>query len=83
MRRRRRLNMAMRAGAVYDALRTANLPEDRARAAAEEIAAVNRDQVDLRGEFAVVKWMLGTLIVLIGGLDAVNFKFSINHAFFH
>jgi hypothetical protein len=75
--------MAMRAGAVYDALRTANVPEDQARAAAEEIATVNKDQVDLRGDFAVVKWMLGTLIVLIGGLYAVIFTFSINHASFH
>jgi hypothetical protein len=82
--------MAMRAGAVCDALGTANVPEDQARAAAEEIAAVNKDQVDLRGEFAslrgefsTVKWMLGTLIVLIGGLYAVIFTFSINHASFH
>jgi hypothetical protein len=75
--------MAMRAAAVYDALRTANVLEDQARAAPEEIAAVNRDHVDLRGEFAIVKWMFGTLIVLIGGLYAVIFTFSINHASFH
>jgi hypothetical protein len=66
----------------------AKRPEDQARAAAEEIAAVNKDQVDLRGEFAslrgefsTVKWMLGTLVVLIGGLYAVIFGFAINHAF--
>ena len=74
--------MAMRAGAVYDALRTANVPEDQARAAAEEIAMVNKDQVDLRGEFAVMKWMLGTIVALQLGTLGTIVAFAINHATF-
>ena len=30
-----------------------------------------------------MKWMFGTLIVLIGRLYAVIFKFALNHASFH
>jgi hypothetical protein len=75
--------MAMRAGAVYDALREANVSEDKARAAAEEIATVNKDQVDLKGEFAVMKWMLGTIVALQLGTLGTIVAFAINHATFH
>ena len=74
--------MAMRAGAVYDALRAANVPDDQARAAAEEIAMVNKDQVDLRGEFGIMKWMLGTIVALQLGTLGTIVAFAINHATF-
>jgi hypothetical protein len=74
--------MAMRrAGAVHDALGTANVREDQTRAAAEEID-LRGEFASLRGEFSTVKWMLGTLIVMVGGLYVVMFGFAINHASF-
>ena len=74
--------MAMRAGAVYDALRAANVPDDEARAAAKEIAGVNRGQVDLRGEFGIMKWMLGAIVALQLGTLSTIVAFAINHATF-
>lgn len=72
--------MAMMAGCLYDALVAAGTPAERAWAAAEEIATVNQEQVDLRGEFKdirgrfnVLKWMLGTTIALqIGRLERLS-----------
>ena len=78
--------MAMMAGSLYDALVSAGTPPEKARAAAEEIAIVNKEQVDLRGEFKdirgelnVVKWMLGTMIALQLGTVGTIVAFAMNH----
>jgi hypothetical protein len=71
--------MAVMLASLYDALKAANVPDDKARQAAEEvadfrseIAAVKGEIAAVKGEIAVLKWMVGvniTLTVLVlGGL---------------
>jgi hypothetical protein len=52
-------------GALYDALLLAKVPEAEARKAAEEVATYDRDMNLIRTEFAIVKWMLGTVLVVV------------------
>jgi hypothetical protein len=52
--------MALMMANLYRALRTANVPEDEAREAAEEIAGFE----SMRGELQVLKWMVGFNLVL-------------------
>ena len=51
---------------VYSAFRTAGVPEEEARKAAEALSAENlatkNDIADLKRELTVVKWMLGIVI---------------------
>lgn len=51
---------------VYSAFRTAGVPEEEARKAAEALSAENlatkNDIADVKRELAVVKWMLGIVI---------------------
>ena len=51
---------------VYSAFRTAGVPEEEARKAAEALSAeslaTKNDIVDVKRELAVVKWMLGVVI---------------------
>jgi hypothetical protein len=42
--------MALMLGQLYDALRAANVPEDKARAAAEEVTSYRGGLANLRGE---------------------------------
>lgn len=56
--------MALRMGALYDALLSGNVPEEKARQAAEELAGFDRDMANLRSELTPLKWMVGTNIVL-------------------
>jgi hypothetical protein len=67
--------MPLRMGSLYDALLAAHVPEDQARKASEEVAGFDRDAIALRGEMAalrsemaVIKWMLGTNILLTVGV---------------
>lgn len=64
--------MAVMMGSLYDALRDANVGEDKARKAVEEVADFKGDIATLKGELQVLKWMVGaniTLTVLVlGGL---------------
>jgi len=60
------MTMATMISEVYDALLAAGAPEDKARKAAEAIAGyenrfsrIDNDLTALRGEMALVKWMLG------------------------
>lgn len=54
---------------VYDAFRSAGVPEDKARAAAEALSegqlATKTDIVKLEKELLVIKWMLGSVIVAV------------------
>jgi hypothetical protein len=44
---------------TYDALVAAGAPEDKARAAAEELAAYETRFSKIETDLAVIKWMLG------------------------
>jgi hypothetical protein len=50
---------------VYDALRSAGVPEDKARRAAEAIASYDPLLAALRTDLLVVKWQVAALLVLI------------------
>ncbi|WP_036263501.1 hypothetical protein [Methylocapsa aurea] len=54
---------------VYDAFRSAGVPEDKARAPAEALSedqlATKADIVKLGKELLVIKWMLGLVVVVI------------------
>ena len=51
---------------VYSAFRTAGVPEEEARKAAEALSAENlatkNDIADVKRELTIVKWMLGIVI---------------------
>jgi hypothetical protein len=58
--------MALRMGALYDALRTApGITEDAARLAAEEVANYDNKIAHIETDLMVVKWMLGAVLALI------------------
>jgi hypothetical protein len=63
--------MAIMLSKLYAALRAANVPESAAREAAEEIAGYENRFVRLESDMAVLKWMVGTNIVITA---AVFFK---------
>ena len=50
--------MALMMGKLYTALRSANVPEDRAREAAEEVAAFDHDLADVKSTQRLHSWML-------------------------
>jgi hypothetical protein len=56
--------MALMLSRLYDALRLANVPEDKARAAAEEVATYEQ----VKGDTHLLKWMVGVLIALVLGV---------------
>jgi phage shock protein A len=56
--------MAIMLSKLYAALRAANAPESAAREAAEEIAGYENRFARLEGDMAVLKWMVGTNIVI-------------------
>jgi hypothetical protein len=51
-------------GQLYAALRSANVPADQARAAAEEVAGFDIRISRIERDLLVIKWMLGTLTAL-------------------
>ena len=54
--------MALMMGALYDALRSANVDHDRSRKAAEEVADFQKQIGDLKSDMAALKWMMGFLL---------------------
>ncbi len=61
--------MALMVGSLYDALRSANVDDDKARRAAEDVADFQKQTNDLKvdiaavkGDLALVKWMLGFVL---------------------
>jgi len=54
---------------TYDAFIAAGTPEEKARAAAEELAAYEARFVKIEQDLAVIKWMLG--VTLAGVLSLV------------
>lgn len=56
--------MALMMSQLFDALRLAGAPEDRARAAAEEVAAYENRLANVETKLAVLTWMVGANIAL-------------------
>ncbi|KAB0675729.1 integrase [Aureimonas leprariae] len=67
--------MALMVGALYDALRSANVDDDKARRAAEEVAdfqkqiatvdaSVGRLEQKAEGRFTLLQWMLGVNLAI-------------------
>lgn len=63
--------MALQLGALRDALIEAGASGEKAAAAAEEIAAYERDMSDLRSDVRLIKWSQG---IIIGGILAILVK---------
>jgi len=53
---------------TYDAFIAAGTPEDKARAAAEELAAYEARFVKIEQDLAVLKWMVGVVIAGVASL---------------
>lgn len=50
--------MALMMSSLYDALRAANVDDERARKAADEVANYDNQISDLRSDVKLLKWML-------------------------
>ena len=73
--------MALRMGALYDALRTAQgISEDDARRAAEEVANYDNRMARIEASLDLLRWMVGALITLVlmnlGGTLAVLYRMA-------
>jgi hypothetical protein len=73
--------MALMLGQLYDALRAGNVPDDKARAAAEEVANYEGEIGKLRLELGEVKadvrllkWMTGFVLELTIGTFALQWQ---------
>jgi hypothetical protein len=53
---------------TYDALLAAGAPEEKARAAAEELAGYKSRFAKIETELAVLKWMVGVVIAGVASL---------------
>ena len=53
---------------TYDALVSAGAPEEKARAAAEELAAYETRFAKIEQDLAIIKWMLGFVIAGVASL---------------
>ena len=60
--------MAMMLGRLYQALRTAGVPDDQAREAAEEVADFEKQLADLRSDVRLIKWITGTTLAAVVAL---------------
>ena len=77
--------MALMLGQRYDALRAGNVPDDKARAAAEEVANYEGELTKLRlemgermgrveNELRLHRWMIGFLIAVVLGVFALQWQ---------
>jgi hypothetical protein len=77
--------MALMLGQLYDALRAGNIPDDKARAAAEEVANYEGELSKLRLEMSerfshveseqrIHRWMIGVVIALVLGVFALQWQ---------
>ncbi len=57
--------MSMMISEVYDALKDAGASEDKARKAAEAIAAYENRFNRIEQDLAIVKWMLGFVLAMV------------------
>ena len=57
--------MALMLSRLYAALKLANIPDDVAQSAAEEVAGYENAIAELKSDMKVIKWTQATLIVLV------------------
>ena len=81
--------MALMLGQLYDALRAGNVPDDKARAAAEEVANYEGERASVQAvvwkwanglnrveaEVRLLKWMIGFLIASSSVCSRCNGRF--------
>ncbi len=67
--------MSLMLSKTYEAFRAAGAPEDKAQAAAEEIATYERDISEIKGDVRLVKWMV-VLILVVEALPYLKTVFS-------
>lgn len=63
--------MALMLGKLYDALRAANVPDDKAREAATEVAEFRANIAEIKSDIRLLKWIATVNsggLVLIGGM---------------
>lgn len=60
--------MALMLSKTYDALIAAGAPEEKARGAAEELAAYETRFAKIEQDLAIIKWMLGIVIAGVASL---------------
>jgi hypothetical protein len=60
--------MAVMLSRTYDALVAAGAPEDKARAAAEELAGYENRFAKIETDLAVINWMLGIVVAGVASL---------------
>ena len=60
--------MAVMLSRTYEALLAAGSPEEKARAAAEELADYESGFQKIETDLAVIKWMLGVVIAALASL---------------
>lgn len=68
--------MALRLGALQDALLDAGANPDKAREAAEGLAAYERQLADIRGDLKLLMWMLGAVITFVIGNLWLSFNIA-------
>lgn len=77
--------MALMLGQLYEALQAGNVPDDKARAAAEEVANYEGELTRLRlemgerigrveGDLRLLKWMTGFPIAVVLGVFAIQWQ---------
>ncbi len=70
--------MAVMLGSLYEALISAQVPQDKAQRAAEEGAGYKNRIAKVEGDLGTLKWMVGTNIALtlivLGGMIGLFWK---------
>ena len=54
--------MALMLGKLYDALRAGGVPDEKAREAAEEVAAYEKNLAEIKSDIRLLKWTTGTTL---------------------
>lgn len=66
--------MAIMLGRLYGALRAANVPDEQATAAAEEVAGFENRLANVEARLTLLTWMIGFNLVLTGAIVARLFN---------
>jgi hypothetical protein len=73
--------MALMLGQLYEALRAGNVPDDKARAASEEVAnyegeigRLRLDVGEVKADVRLLKWMMGFPIAVVLGVFAIQWQ---------